>query len=100
MPAYKFLGIKTNDRNYKSAEVLIHGTDGEKTSFNDRLFMQVDVGADFIFDYSKDYPENPIKVITKDQIPGILKQDKEDRKAMEEAYKKKKAENIATGRFR
>ena len=44
MPAYQFLGISesiTPHGTYKQADALIHGRDGEKTTFNDKLFENV-----------------------------------------------------------
>ena len=102
MPAYQFLGISesiTPHGTYKQADALIHGRDGEKTTFNDKLFENVEVGAHFTWDYSKRYPDSGVRIITEEEIPLILKQDEENAKAAQEAYEKKKAENIATGRF-
>jgi len=98
MPAYKFLGIKT-DGCYQSAEALIHGTNNKTTSFNHRLFDGMEIGTNFAFDNSKSYPDNPVFIITEEQIPGILKEDESNQKTAKEAYEKRKAENIASGKF-
>jgi hypothetical protein len=100
MPAYRFLGISTNERGFVAADALIHGTDGKKTTFNHKLFEEVPVGTHFVMDRTKRYPDNPVVIIKEDNIPVILKQDEEDARAAKEAYEKKKAENIATGRFK
>lgn len=103
MGAYQFLGISHKNiptGRTSQADALICDGSGKTTTFNHRLFEDLPVGTFFVLDHTKSYPANPVTPITEDQIPGILKQDEENRQAAKAAYEKKKAENIATGRFK
>lgn len=103
MPAYQFLGISkktTPHGEYEQADALIHGTDGRKTTFNHRRFENIAVGSHFIMDYNKSYPDNPVTIIDEAVIPEILAHDKKAAAEAQAEYEKKRAENIATGRFK
>lgn len=101
MGAYKFLRIENvtyHGRKSKQA-VCINLATNEETTFNDQIFVDISEGSFFTFNYNLNYPLGVV-VITEDQVPAILKADKDGLAELHAEQARQKAANIATGRFR
>lgn len=81
MQPYQFLGINEN-HGYLRAEALSL-VDNHKASFNYMLFREVKVGVYFIFGSHLD-----IIIITEEQIPEILEEDRRQTELLKQKFLK------------